>query len=300
MPRCCFRALSALVFFASASGAFAHEFWMLPDHFEPAPGSTVNLSLFVGQNFSGEQVGISAPLVADLHHYATGMAADLARQVPANAPVGSVSVRLARAGTHLLAMDTQPSALALAPDLFKAYLELEGLQGIVDARERAGTSSLPSRERYRRNIKTLIDVGGKSDGTFSTHTGQRLEIVPLQDPAKAPLGTPVSFQVYFDAQPLAGALVKFWNRSGGQLVALDQRSNSQGKVSIALQVPGVWMASLVHMIPAEDSSEFDWDSYWGNLTFALHPRRISRARGGTIRPARVLRAGTPTRRYPWC
>ena len=274
MLRCCFRALATLLFFAGASGAFAHEFWMLPDPFEAAPGSTVNLSLFVGQDFSGEQVGISAPLVADFRHYAAGAAADLKGQAPANTAVGSVAVRLARAGTHLLAMDSHPSALELPADKFKAYLELEGLQDIIDARERAGTSSLPSRERYRRNIKTLIHAGGQNDATYSTRTGQRLEIVPLQDPAMARIGTPAGFQVYFDARPLSGALVKFWNRSGGELVALNQRTDGQGKVNIALPKAGVWMVSLVHMIATTDSTEFDWDSYWGNLTFALRPQPL--------------------------
>jgi hypothetical protein len=271
--RYCFRVLAALLFFfAAARAVCAHEFWMLPDHFAAAPGATVNLRLFVGQDFSGEQVGISAPLVAGLHHYAAGKSDDLTAQVPAAPPVGSIALRLAGAGTHLLSMDSHPSALRLAPELFKAYLELEGLQGIIDARERAGTASLPSRERYRRNVKTLIQAGGKRDATYATRTGQRLEIVPLQDPATARPGSPLGFQVYFDAQPVTGALVKFWNRSGGQLLALSQRTDDQGKVKLALPAPGVWMVSLVHMIATTDSTEFDWDSYWCNLTFALRPQ----------------------------
>jgi uncharacterized GH25 family protein len=270
--RYCLRALAALlIFLAGASGAYAHEFWMLPDRFEAAPGSTVNLRLYVGQNFTGDQVGISAPLVAAFGHYAAGTLVDLKGEAPATAMVGSLPVRLPRAGTHLLAMDSHPSPLQLAPDLFKAYLELEGLQGIIEARERAGTSSLPSRERFRRNIKALIQVGGQSDTTYATRTGQRLEIVPLQDPATADAGTPLGFQVYFDSQPLTGALVKFWSRSGSELVALSQRTDNQGEVSMALPAAGVWMVSLVHMIPTTDSSDFDWDSYWGNLIFALRP-----------------------------
>jgi uncharacterized GH25 family protein len=268
------RALVALLFFAPGAGAFAHEFWMLADRYEAAPGDDIHLELYVGQNFSGEQVGISAPLVAGFRHYTKDEAVDRRGDVPANAPVGSLAVRLAAAGTHLLAMDSQPSAITLPADLFRTYLELEGLQGIMKAREQAGTSSSPGRERFRRNIKTLIQAGGQSDSTYSRRTGQRLEIVSLSDPYTSRVGAPMQFQVFFDARPLSGALVKFWNRAGGALVALSEHTDSQGKLSVALPQPGVWMVSTVHMIPAENSTEFDWDSYWGNLTFALRPARL--------------------------
>ena len=268
------RALVALLFFAAGAGAFAHEFWMLADRYDAAAGCDIHLELFVGQNFSGVQVGISAPLVADLRHYTKGEAADLRGDVPAYAPVGSLAVRLAAAGTHLLAMDSYPSTITLPADLFLPYLELEGLQDIMKAREQAGTSSSPGRERFRRNVKTLVQAGGQSDSTYSRRTGQRLEIVPLSDPYTSRIGAPMQFQVFFDAMPLSGALVKFWNRGSGALVALSERTDPQGKLSIALPQPGVWMVSTVHMIPAENSTEFDWDSYWGNLTFALKPARL--------------------------
>ena len=37
----------------------------------------------------------------------------------------------------------------------------------------------------------------------------------------------------------------------------------------SIPVDGGWMLSVVHMIPVADSTEVDWDSYWGNLSFAL-------------------------------
>jgi uncharacterized GH25 family protein len=247
----------------------AHEFWMRPDRFDVETGERVRIALYVGQNFAGERVGIAAPLVARLSRFSVAGSADLAQAVPARGASGDIAVTLPSAGTHLVAMDTNPSAIVLPADAFNAYLELEGLQDVIDLRAKNGAAATPGRERYRRNVKTLVNAGGRSDGSFSRRTGQRLEIVPLADPYAAVPGQPLAFQVFFDAKPLAHALVKFWSGAGDGAVRLESRTDGHGAAQLAPPRAGVWMASVVHMIPASDSPEFDWDSYWGNLTFAL-------------------------------
>lgn len=60
-------------------------------------------------------------------------------------------------------------------------------------------------------------------------------------------------------------------------------STAQGMVRFTLPYDGAWMISAVHMIPATDSAEVDWDSFWGNLTFEL-PMKITAAKksGGNM------------------
>ena len=142
-------------------------------------------------------------------------------------------------------------------------------RSVTTSRESSGASALPGRERYRRNIKTLISSTTGRDTTFSKRTGQRLEIVPRQDPATLNAGAALDVTVWFDGRPLKGALVKFWNRSGPELVALSARTDAAGKASMVLSQSGTWMVSVVQMVPAQGTSEFDWDSYWGNLTFEV-------------------------------
>ena len=45
--------------------------------------------------------------------------------------------------------------------------------------------------------------------------------------------------------------------------------DAEGRVTVTPPWAGTWMASVVHMVPATDSPNHDWDSHWGNLTFAL-------------------------------
>ena len=63
--------------------------------------------------------------------------------------------------------------------------------------------------------------------------------------------------------------MKFWHRSGDQVQLLSATTDGEGRVAFTPREAGTWMASVVHMIPATDAPAHDWDSFWGNLTFAL-------------------------------
>ena len=97
--------------------------------------------------------------------------------------------------------------------------------------------------------------------------GQRLELVPLSNPAGVPAGGELDVRLLFDGSALPGALVKLWKREGSQTLVLPARTDAQGVVRVKLPATGTWMASVVHMVPAGDAPRHDWDSYWANLTF---------------------------------
>jgi hypothetical protein len=263
------RTLVALFALSCALSVHAHEFWVTPDRFHlPQPGSAT-LSLAVGQAFVGERVGFSRPLLARFQHIRTGERADLRARVPPDAVAPTWRVDFARPGTHLIAITTEPSEIVLPPEKFNEYLRTEGLEAVLQERARTGRSETAGRERYRRNIKTLVQVGARGDATFAAQTGQRLEILPRSDPTRARSGDPLAFTLLFDARPLPHALVKFWHHQGNQVEVLSATTDRDGHVAFTPTEPGTWMASVVHMIPVTDSPAHDWDSFWGNLTFAL-------------------------------
>ena len=257
----------AAIFLMGWGTAHSHEFWMVPDSFQPA-GDSVSLAMHVGENFSGDLVGLSTAFITQLHRRAEGRSSDLQTSIPAE-PVGGVQVPLAGSGTQLFWADTQPSHVSLDAGRFYAYLHDEGLDEIIEARQKAGTSDQPGRERFRRNVKTLVNSAGPPGDAAMHVAGQRVEIVPLSDPGAKPAGSDVAFQVLWEGKPLPRALVKFWHRRGGQLVVIRVVTNAQGKLVATPPFAGTWMASVVHMIPATDSAQDDWDSYWGSLTFEL-------------------------------
>ena len=150
-----------------------------------------------------------------------------------------------------------------------AQLREEGLEFVLAERERAGEAAKPGRERYQRSNKTILTADGRSDATFGITTGQRLEIIPLDDPADCRPGSALRVKLLFAGQPLADAKVRAWNRTGENLTTLDGRTSGDGEVAFALPVGGQWMLSTIRMARVTGDKDADWESTWGNLTFAI-------------------------------
>jgi uncharacterized GH25 family protein len=269
-PVCLIKGLfTLLAFLTLTTPAVAHEFWLQPDLFNAPVAAPRVLNLYVGQFFEGDLIPFSRQYVKSIHDYFAGGKLDLTPLVPAVSESG-FGYAPQRLGTHVIAVDTHPNHVTLSADQVKYYLLDEGLNQIIAMRERAGQTAMPSRERYRRHIKTIIGVGDGSDNTALTRTNQRLEIVPARDPRISDKKAPLAFTLLFDNKPLAGALLKAWHRQSGQTMLIRSRSDGSGTAQVTLPFSGTWMLSVVHMIPSEDTSEFDWESFWGNLTFELN------------------------------
>ena len=259
----------------------AHEFWIAPVKEPLVVGSQVGLSLLVGEYFVGDLVGFSALQTASLVRYTVAGRQDLSSFL-SSTQVAVLQLQLQSAGTHLVVFDSQPNAITLSADSFHAYLHDEGLGFIKTKREAAGTGSQPGRERYRRYVKTLLQVSRpagassksnadskKPDMTHATVVGQRLELVPLQNPLSLSPGANLGVKVLFESKPLAGALLKAWHKRGGQTVMVRATTGADGIVKFDLPYAGPWMISVVHMVPVTGAPDIDWDSFWGSLTFVV-------------------------------
>lgn len=283
-----------LAFFA-ALPAHAHEFWLSPVTAPLVAGNSANLTLRVGEYFEGELVGFSVPQTAELRQYNAAGTTDLYRLLPPVTPVASLLVPLLTPGTHLIGFNSQPNTVTLSADSFHAYLHDEGLDFIKTQREAAGTARTPGRERYRRFVKTLVSVAPnpgavppldtkpdagaaskadskldtKPDATHLTVIGQRLEILPINNPLAMVPGDALGVRVLFDGKPLKDALLKAWHRRGGQTLIIRAKTSADGSAAFDLPYAGPWMISVVHMVPAVGVKDIDWDSLWGNLSFSL-------------------------------
>lgn len=260
--------LSALAAACAALPARGHEFWLQPIAPPEAP-TTVPLAIRVGMDFDGEPRPIDRTLVTGLRRFDARAEQDLLGRVPAQGGPTTIGIELPSPGTHVLALETRAKSITIEADKFTEYLREEGLDVIIAAREAAGRSAAPGRERYSRCVKTLVPVGPDSDAASTRVLGQTLELTPLADPFRLPPGGTLALRVTFDGRPLPGALVRAWHRQSGQLRRQEARTDAAGTVAFALDRPGDWMFSLVHMVAVTDDPQHDWQSYWGNLTFQV-------------------------------
>ena len=271
------RCLPLLILFGVLAGvpSHAHEFWFSPVESPQPVDATVSLRLEVGEFFAGDAAGFSQRQCAKMTLFTSRAQTDLKPFLSATETEAEVLLAVSSRGTHLVTFDSEPLRITLPADRFHAYLHDEGLDFVKTQREKNGTAEQPARERYYRNVKTLIHAGSLArkgqpvDLTYATRTGQKLEILPMRNPAVLVPGDTLRLQIEYEGKPLVGALVKAWHKHNQQLLIIRSITTVNGDAEVTLPYAGGWMISVVHMVPATDEAGVDWDSYWGNLSFSV-------------------------------
>jgi len=267
-------ALALLAGLVSATPALAHEFWLSPSTYRPLAGDVVSVSMVVGTGFRGEVKPYATPRT--VRFVLRGAKENDMSGLSTNGDPVSARFRVGGGEGQLLAYESNFASIELPAHEFDAYLKTEGLDGPLASRTRLGAAEGPGRERYARCPKAWIGSGSENRATAPV--GMTMEIVPLADPTTA-ASLPV--RVLFRGQPLAGALVRAWNRPlvAGSAAPADPaardslgpvvqvRTDARGEARLHAARPGEWMVSAVHMEPSSDTAAADWQSWWASLTF---------------------------------
>lgn len=257
-------ALLAALSSLPAAPARAHEFWIEPESFRPAPGARVPVRLFVGQYFKGN----SMPWLTESFErftFAHAKGTENFRSVLGDDPAGTLTVRAAgrlwivlRSGHFDLAYDK--------PGEFDAFLAKEGIGHLVPREQRG---KLPVRETYVRYAKSLLLAGKPAPGSAPDRAfGLPLELVAETDPYT---GRRQEFTVRLlhRGAALPGALVAAYNKAVPGQRATEARTDASGRARLALGRNGVWLLNAVHLVPAPRQSRAQWETLWASLTFEI-------------------------------
>ena len=250
---------------------FSHDYWFKPESFFARVGDSFQVHLFVGDEYKIEEERVlQKERTVSFQMFATqGPPIDLVAQGEDNqSPVAQINFKTA--GNHLIAMERKASTIKLDAKKFTEYLTEEGLDSIVKLREQANESSKDGRERYRRYLKALFQVGDRRDNVYKMVLGQRLEIVPLSNPYGLKRGETLRLRILFEGKPLVNAKVFAYNQSGSEVHEQVEWSASDGTVSFKLDGSGEWLIRLVYMQRcAADCAEIDWESFWGAYSVGM-------------------------------
>jgi hypothetical protein len=241
------------------SSLFAHDLYLMPQNFRPAPGATLLLSAHTGDSFPGSEQGVdpkrltSIPAIDVSQWRILGMATHTTATV---AP-----------GSQYFAISTQPRHIEMEPVKFLAYLKAEGLNQPL-AKSSSGTTK--SRESYSKYAKAYV-VAGQPTGNFAKPLGLKIEIVPLTEPAQLKAGDSLPIQLLFDGKPLADTQVEMAlsaNPKSKTNLAIAGRTDASGKLEIRIAEAGKIRLHAVHMLPSTQPTH-DWESFWATLTFEV-------------------------------
>lgn len=258
----------------------AHDFWILPAGFAPAPDAPFSVRLMVGEHGAGAPVARRDERILRFELLSAAGARPVVGR-DGDEPAGAV--RPAGEGAAWLVYANTPARIELEGDSFEAYLREEGLEAVLARRAARGESARAARESYARCAKAWLRVGGAArDGDAalaSTPLGLPLELVPEGDPA-APdpaTGGALRVRLLFEGRPLDGALVEAVPLREAAPppdalpAAVQARTDAAGRAALTLPHGGGWLVTALHVREAagEVARTADYESWWASLTFAL-------------------------------
>ncbi|HYK42897.1 MAG TPA: DUF4198 domain-containing protein [Thermoanaerobaculia bacterium] len=250
----------------AARVAAAHDFWIEPSTFRPAPGEDFTVALRVGEHFRGE------PVPRDERRIKRFFLVSNRGESPIPGLPGSDPAGFAKAddaGVIAIGYRSDRSPVMLEAAKFEKYLTDEGLETVIAERGRRKESDKPGREVFSRSVKSIV-VAGPRGRDFDRRLGLDFEILVETDPAawRPDPKSPMRFQVLSDGKPFGGALVKAICRDDPDRT-LTARSGRRGEVSIVLPRKGVWLVEAVRMARAPKDLDADWESVWTSVTFEI-------------------------------
>ncbi|MGH7718431.1 MAG: DUF4198 domain-containing protein [Gemmatimonadaceae bacterium] len=265
------RLLGAVLLVATAGSLLAHDLFLKPDDFFPAPGAEVTVRVLNG-TFSLSENSVTKDRVRDISLVGPSGASRLDTTVWSDRGDTSVlAVRTGAEGTYVIGASILPRALRLEAKEFNDYLASDGVPDVLAARRRDGELNFPARERYSKHVKAVVQAGSARTSGFDHVLGYPAELVPLDNPYSLRPGASLRVRALVDGAPVAGQLVISGGRTprGGRIAQRSARTDADGVVRVRVGSPGAWYVKFIHMARVTADTSIDYESKWATLTFGV-------------------------------
>ncbi|MFC4313272.1 DUF4198 domain-containing protein [Steroidobacter flavus] len=256
-----------------SSGAVAHDFWIQPLQYWSQPDASIPITLQVGHGAERQRSQIRSNRISRFVAVAPdGTSRDVRSDLHLRGATDDGRLQFAAPGTYVVVLETDNRGRSGLPaQRFNDYARDEGLTPALEYRERAGKMAADTAESYRRVSKAIVQNGAvdsRSQAHVTTPLGLTLEIVPERSPYSGGAGD-LPVRVYFEGQPLAGALVKLTQLEHDDAPVEQRRTDAAGRASFALTPRGTWLLNVVWSKPVEAPAEVDFDTTFSSLTFGF-------------------------------
>lgn len=244
MPHFLSRAAAAAVLLASAlAPAAAHDLVVKP---QAASGANVPVQVLLTEVFFVGDV-VLKPENVKLRTVGDGKSADIALAANPTAK----------------ALEGTASAPSDAP-----FLVVAKVSRTRPAREEAGKPPEPATMSESAS-KALLNLKPGAAG-FDAVSGDRLEIIPLANPAEAKVGDEFPVKVLFDGQPLPVRVFATYDgfSTRDDTFAYATGSEKDGTAHVKITAPGLWVVKVSHSL-AETAPTHGRYSANANLVFPV-------------------------------
>lgn len=263
--------ISCVAIVVAAGALAAHDMFLRPLQHFVAPNSSVLVRLLNG-TFSKSENSITRDRLLDVAIVSPAGRVRLDTALWSVAgDTSTFTLKTGAAGTYVLGASTRPRVLGLSGKEFNAYLAEDGIPDELAARRKDGRLNDPSKERYQKHVKALVQVGDSPDEGFSTVLGYPAEIIPLQNPYTLKVGASLDVRLLVEGKPVAGQFVQYGGRSAsdGRVAQRNTRSNAEGIARIPLDRTGTYYIKFINMRRVTGDADANYESRWSTLTFAV-------------------------------
>ncbi len=262
-----FRAIASFtVFLFTGLSATAHEYWLEARDFTISSEDVMEIGVFVGQNFKGNEYPYDA---AQHQSYfiidgAGSWAPDLR---PGDRP--SLAVTPREPGLNVIVDVAATQKLTYTePDQFARFIEHMELDWVLEEHAARNLPETGFGEGYTRYVKALVAV---DDGVGQdVHVGMPFELVALANPYTDDISRGLPVRLFFMGNPLPRRKIEVFHK--GSEETLTVYTNANGLAIIPVE-SGTYMLNSVQMvIPPEEDQEAtgtSWHSLWASLTFTV-------------------------------
>ena len=237
----------------------AHVVWIEPSDYIPKTGEEVALTLYVGEEFTGETILNIPEWFIRFSRFHEGLEEPVRGEL-GDDPAGRITI--GKPGSYLVLYENKPVSVELEAAKFHDYLEHNGLEAIIEQRKALGESMEAAGEYYSRCARTVVSTTGNLIESGSFETGCTLDLLLTKAESAN-----TDFRLLFKGQPLADALVIGISKNNPEK-PLNGRTDQDGVVRFPGVGDGTWLFSAVHMI-RETRDKAKWRSYWASMTFRL-------------------------------
>ncbi|MEP6514263.1 MAG: DUF4198 domain-containing protein [Parafilimonas sp.] len=260
------RIFIAIIFCALLISAIAHEYILIAYKYKLNMGDTLEMHLFVADGFNVELEKPMQTAITKKFELITENGTENLLAITKNNALPILNKKVDFEGLGLLNMERDYARISLPTDKFLDYLKEDHIENIKNV-----LSQPLQRERYTRYIKALVKSGDtNSDTLYKTITGQKLEIILLNNPYILRVGKVLKAQMLFNGLPLKNIIITARNRTGSEAAsASTSRTDNNGICSFKLIRKGVWFLHATYMIPCPDKEDSDWESFWASYSFAI-------------------------------
>lgn len=248
--------------------AWAHEYILIAYNYKVQKGDTLEMHLFVADGFNIEMERPMQSSVTKRFELINENGISDLSATTKNGTLPVVNYKVDFEGLGLFHMERDYARHVMTTDKFLEYLKEDHIENINVKNEPAKKLQ---RERYTRYIKALVQSGNNNrDTLYKTITGQKFEIVLLQNPYTLRNSNLLKVQLFFMGKPLANKVLTARNRKGNlPSIAITSRTNANGICSFKITRGGDWFIHGTHMIPCPDKVDSDWESFWATYSFGI-------------------------------